>query len=61
MNVKEIKEIAANIGINPGKMKKADLIRTIQSTEGNNPCFQSGRDNCDQTGCSWWNDCQKNN
>jgi hypothetical protein len=42
MTVKEIKVIAKKMGISASKMKKADLIRTIQMTEGNTPCFQTG-------------------
>jgi len=57
MNVKDIKEMATKMGIKPGKMKKADLIRSIQVTEGNTPCFQARSSNCDQTACSWRADC----
>ncbi len=57
MKVKEIKDMATKMGINPGKMKKADLIRTIQVTEGNTPCFQTSNGNCDQNECSWRVDC----
>ena len=57
MKVKEIKEMAINMGIKPGKMKKADLIRTIQATEGNNSCFQTGNTDCDQVNCCWREDC----
>ena len=37
MTVKEIKIIAKKMGLQAGKMKKADLIRSIQATEGNTP------------------------
>ena len=57
MKVQEIKKKASEMGIKPGKMKKAELIRTIQSTEGNYPCFQTASDNCDQAGCCWRADC----
>ena len=57
MTVKEIRMIAKNMNINPGKMKKADLIKTIQVQENNTPCFQSADSSCDQTGCCWRSDC----
>jgi hypothetical protein len=57
MTVKEIKAIAKKMGIKAGKMKKADLIRTIQVTEGNTPCFQTGVTSCDQENCCWRSDC----
>ena len=58
MVVKEIKAIAKKMGISVGKMKKADLIRTIQETEGNTPCFQTGNmETCGQENCCWRSDC----
>ena len=58
MVVKEIKAIAKKMGISVGKMKKADLIRTIQETEGNTPCFQTGNmGTCGQENCCWRSDC----
>ena len=58
MVVKEIKSIAKKMGILVGKMKKADLIRTIQQTEGNIPCFQTGvMETCGQENCCWRSDC----
>jgi hypothetical protein len=59
MNVKEIKVIAKSMDINGSKMTKSDLIRAIQSKEGNKPCFQTGVITCDQSECSWFGDCQK--
>jgi len=57
MTVKEIRMIAKNMNINPRKMKKAELIKTIQVQENNTPCFQTAADSCDQTGCCWRSDC----
>ena len=57
MNLKETKAIAKKMGIQAGKMKKADLIRTIQIAEGNTPCFQTGVTSCDQENCCWRSDC----
>jgi len=57
MIVKEIRQIAKNLGIKPGKMNKMDLIRAIQIMEGNQPCFQTRMDFCDQANCCWLSDC----
>jgi hypothetical protein len=63
MKVAEIKIIALQKGIKPGKMKKADLIRTIQGQEGSITCFESavnpitGTKPCDIAGCCWHSDC----
>jgi hypothetical protein len=32
-------------------MKKDNLIRAIQTAEGNFPCFKAVSDYCDQAGC----------
>jgi hypothetical protein len=58
MNMKEVKEVAKKIGIQSGKMKKVDLIRSIQLAEGNSPCYQTGiLNSCDQVNCCWRSDC----
>ena len=58
MKVEEIKAIAKQRGINPAKMKKADLIRTVQADEGNTQCFGTGqKENCGQDSCLWQADC----
>ena len=58
MKVTEIKEIASGRGIKAGKMNKAELIRAVQTAEGNNPCFASGEAaTCGQDGCLWREDC----
>lgn len=57
MNMTEIKEKAKQLGIQAGKMKKADLIRTIQKKEGNFPCFETAKDYCNQLACAWRDAC----
>ncbi len=58
MKMQEIKKMATTMGIKPGKMKKAELIRIIQSTEGNSPCFQENQSgSCVQMDCCWRDDC----
>ncbi|MFA7405643.1 MAG: SAP domain-containing protein [Pelobacteraceae bacterium] len=54
MKLEEIKSIAKQHSIKIGKMKKSELVRAIQSAEGNEPCFEAGKSaNCGQAGCSW--------
>ena len=57
MKAQEIKAKAKDMGINPGRMKKMDLIRSIQTKEGNFPCFQTAEKQCDQMSCCWRSDC----
>jgi len=57
MLMKEIRAIAKQKGINKPKMKKTDMIRAIQQQEGNMPCYQTGRESCDQYNCWWREDC----
>lgn len=58
MKLDEIKEITRQHGIKAGKMKKAELIRTIQNAEQYEQCFEAGKaDNCGQATCLWRGDC----
>lgn len=58
MTISEIREIAKNLGIKPGKLKKGDLIRKIQEVEGNIPCYETARrDSCGEEHCLWRPDC----
>ncbi len=57
MNLTEVKERAKKVGINPRKMKKAQIIQAIQIQENNVPCFGTATDYCDQTECLWRKDC----
>ncbi len=60
MNVAEIRVIAQQHGIKAGKLTKTDLVRQIQTTEGNNPCYGTVPElDCDQGGCLWRTDCFK--
>lgn len=59
MKVADIKEIAVRKGINPGKMKKNELILSIQKAEGNTPCFGTGTEACPHLDCCWRKDCIK--
>lgn len=57
MDMTQVKEKAKQLGIQVGKMKKVDLIRAIQSKEGNFPCFETAKDYCNQLTCAWRNAC----
>ena len=58
MKMQEIVAIARQRAVRTGKMKKAELIRTLQRTESNNDCFATGMSGeCGQTSCLWRGDC----
>ena len=58
MKLAELAAIAKSKNINPGKHSKAELIKAIQTAEGNIVCFATAYDGvCDQAGCSWREDC----
>ena len=60
MKMQEIKKLATTMGIKGSKMKKNELIRTIQSKEGNSPCFQQeSSGSCLQMDCCWRDDCMQ--
>ncbi len=59
MNVTEIRDRARSAGVKQAsKLRKADLIRAIQITEGNQDCYGAGwRFACTQADCCWREDC----
>ena len=57
MKMAQIKEKAKQLGLKAGKKNKLDLVRSIQEKEGNFPCFQTAKEYCDQSGCTWREDC----
>ncbi len=58
MDLKEIKEKARELGVKPKLgIKKEDLVRSIQTAEGNFPCFGTAKDYCDQLGCCFRDNC----
>lgn len=60
MNVQNIRDIAKHHGVKVAKLKKSDLIRSIQRAEGNFDCFGTAASGvCDQIGCVWRTDCFK--
>ncbi|MGD8372366.1 MAG: hypothetical protein PVG64_07480 [Syntrophobacterales bacterium] len=59
MKVKELQIIAKNLGIVTGKLKKAELIKSIQLAEENFDCFGTAVEYCDQASCLFREDCLK--
>jgi len=59
MKVPEIREKARFLGIAPGKMKKAELVRFIQIAEGFTPCFGRSDGQCGNVDCCFMHDCLK--
>ena len=58
MNITEVKAFAKSLAVKPGKMKKEELIRSIQLAEGNSQCFNTNfSQQCGQDGCVWRTDC----
>jgi hypothetical protein len=57
MKMTEVQKKAKELGIKTESLKKADLIRKIQTEEGNQPCFQMNGGSCDQADCCWRKDC----
>jgi len=58
MKLEELRSIAKSHSINPGKLSKIELVKSIQASEGNFDCFATAYDGeCDQAGCCWRGDC----
>ena len=60
MKLQEVKAIAKRRGIDPGRMRKDELIKTLQRDEGNNDCFGAALSiGCSELDCCWREDCLK--
>lgn len=58
MKTADIRKKATKIGLKVQQgMKKIELVRAIQSAEGNVLCFCTGKIDCDQLICCWREDC----
>lgn len=57
MNTAEIKDKAKDMGVQVGRLRKDDLIRAIQTKEGNFPCFETAKEYCNQKACCWREAC----
>ena len=51
MNMPEIKAKARGLGIAPGKMKKVELIHSIQIAERCTPCYGMSGGDCPHADC----------
>ncbi len=59
ISLSEVKAKARSLGIDPGKMKKTELIHTIQTAEGYTACFGRSNGQCPETNCCFRVDCLK--
>ena len=57
MNMTDIKTKAKEVGVKIGKLRKGDLIRAIQTKEGNFPCYETAKDYCSEKACCWRDAC----
>ncbi len=57
MTVKELQKMANALGIKTTGLRKTELVKTIQSAEGNSDCFGTATDYCDQMACLFREDC----
>jgi len=57
MKMDTLKIKAKAMGLKTSGMTKTDIIRAIQQSEGNFPCYGTARDYCDQWACAWREDC----
>ena len=58
MKLEQIRSIAKSHNLNPSKLSKTELIKNIQSHEGNFDCFATAYGGvCDQVSCLWREDC----
>ena len=59
MKMPQIKRKAKRLGVSAGKMKKVELIHSIQEAEGCTPCFGTSNGECQYTDCCFIQDCLK--
>lgn len=58
MTLQKLRQQAKTLGIkNVTRYRKEHLIKAIQETEGNSPCFKA-IDRCGEFACAWREDCQ---
>ena len=58
MKIEAVRRIAKSHSISPGKLSKTELIKSIQTKEGNFDCFATAYGGeCDQVVCNWREDC----
>ena len=58
MNFNDIRTMAKAMGINTNKMKKTEIIRSMQRAEINFDCYGTERvQNCHEDACLWRQEC----
>ncbi len=58
MKMQEVRRIAKEWGVKTARVSKAEIIREIQRSEGNFPCFGTAVAGvCDQPDCLWREAC----
>lgn len=58
MNFNDIRTMAKGMGINTARMKKTEVIRSIQRAEHTFDCYATPRvEQCGEDGCLWRKDC----
>jgi len=58
MQKEPARKYTRNIESQIGWKARQELIRAIQERKGENSCFHSGKEFCDQYDCSWRNKCK---
>jgi hypothetical protein len=59
MNMAEIRIKAKALGIKPGNISKAELIRAIQKAEHYEPCYGTASGHCTHANCCFRDECLK--
>lgn len=58
MTLRQLQSMARKLGVKRMVgVNKVELIRQIQSAEGNWPCFRTAEKTCDRSDCLWLGDC----
>ena len=57
MSLELLEKTSRSVENKIGLKAKRELIRSIQEKKGKIPCFQTGKQYCDQYDCSWRRDC----
>ncbi|MFC1735231.1 hypothetical protein ACFL1X_03880 [Candidatus Hydrogenedentota bacterium] len=61
MTIRQARKKAAGLKVRKySRLTKSNLIRAIQSAEGNPQCFETGVAKCPENGCCFFSDCQSN-
>ncbi len=59
MGIRKIRAMAKQFHIETKGVEKLDLVRNIQKSEGNTPCYGTSQGSCEYTDCCFIGDCYK--